>query len=102
MNLFALRSRFPHVLRDHPDPVGPANDDVLSTMFAAPGIGLVVAAWGTNGTWMRRDLDVVRLAKAAGRDLHALYLTRYGHPIHPSRQPKDRIPVPYRLWEVYG
>lgn len=101
-NLFAYRSRDPHLLRQADDPVGPANDDVLSSLFAAPGIGLVVAAWGVNGSWMRRDLDVVRLAKQADRDLHVLRLTLAGHPWHPLYLKRDLVPEPWRPWEIYG
>lgn len=99
-NLFALRSRDPELLRAHPDPVGPANDDVLETLLAAKGTGLAVAAWGVNGAWMRRDLDVIRLAKFAGRDLHALRITRAGHPAHPLYLPADTTPVPWFPSEI--
>lgn len=102
VNLFALRSRDPNLLRDHPDPVGPANDDVLETLLEAKGIGLVVAAWGTHGTFLRRDLDVIRLAKMADRDLYALRITRAGHPSHPLYLRADTQPVLWRPEEIYG
>lgn len=89
-NLFALRSTDPDNLRDHPDPVGPENDAWLSKIVDAAD--RVVAAWGTNGSYLDRGREVVQ-----GLDvgLYALNTTKDGHPCHPLYQPADAEPEPY-------
>lgn len=94
-NLYALRSTDPAALLTHPDPVGPANDDVLSTMFDAQGIGLVVAGWGTKAG-PQRVQAITGAAYKAGRDIHAVAITKGGHPQHPLYVKDDATPVVFR------
>lgn len=76
-NLFALRSTSPKMLRSHPDPVGPKNDIMLQEIGTYSPV--VVAAWGTNGRLMDRDLAVRRIVP----NLFALGFTKNGSPLHP-------------------
>lgn len=46
-NLFALRTKEPEDLYDHPEPVGPANDEHLRAIVEDDP--LVVASWGNHG-----------------------------------------------------
>lgn len=89
-NLFAYRATDPRVMKAAPDPVGPENDKVLRAM--ARGAGVIVAAWGANGTHRGRDATVRELLPA----LHCLALTKDGHPGHPLYLKKTLTPV---LWE---
>jgi hypothetical protein len=83
-NLFALRATSPVDLIRHPDPIGPDNDRTLRHLVAAdPGVDLVVAAWGAQGALHDRSQAVQQLAADAGRDLHALDLTKDDEPRHP-------------------
>lgn len=86
-NLFALRSTDPSVLKEHPDPVGPRNDDVLRELV--DGAGDIVAAWGTKGTIQNRGQEVRQMLDG---DLIALDTTKDGHPVHPLYQPADAEP----------
>ncbi|MFY8150301.1 MAG: DUF1643 domain-containing protein [Prochlorococcaceae cyanobacterium] len=86
-NLFALRSRHPALLRRVADPVGPQNDAFLQQL--AQRAELVVAAWGTQGTYLHRDAAVRRMLP----QLHCLRLTRAGHPSHPLYLPAHLQPV---------
>ena len=83
-NLFALRSTDPANLKDHSDPVGPANDEHLQAI--CDEADRVVVAWGTKGTLHGREQAV---ADALDADLYALNTTKDGHPNHPLYQPKD-------------
>lgn len=94
-NLFALRSTDPKALARHPDPIGPANDEILDAMSQAPC--LVVAAWGANGALYGRGLVVADRLAAAGVQLHALGTVRGNHPAHPLYIPADRKPEPWAL-----
>lgn len=73
LNLYAFRTKDPKLMLSAPDPVGPENDRVL-----ANATGTVVAGWGTNAAPPR-----VALALELLPPLHALGVTRDGHPAHP-------------------
>lgn len=92
-NLFALRSTDPRALRTHPDPVGPANDEVLGSLAAAAGVGFIVAAWGTGGGLHGRSEYVANLLAASGRPVHCLGLTLGGYPRHPLYVRADTPPI---------
>lgn len=79
LNLYAFRATDPRVMLAAPDPVGPDNDRVL-----AEATGMVVAGWGTNAAPER-----VTQALALLPPLHALGVTRDGHPRHPLYVPRD-------------
>lgn len=88
-NLFAFRATDPADMILCHEPVGPSNDDHL--IRCASTAGVVVAAWGTNGTHQARDERV----KAMLPSLHYLRLTRHGHPGHPLYLPQDLRPLPW-------
>ena len=77
LNLYAFRTKDPEVMLAATDPVGPENDRVL-----ASATGTVVAGWGTNA-------DPARVARALALlpRLHALAITKDGHPGHPLYLP---------------
>jgi len=87
-NLFALRATNPDELRDHPNPVGGANDVHLRKVCREAE--KVVAAWGANGGFKDRARKVASMLDA---DLYALDTTKDGHPVHPLYQPADADPV---------
>jgi hypothetical protein len=89
-NLFAYRTPHPEVMKAHPDPVGADNDRWLVKL--AKGAGVVVAAWGVDGTHLGRDRVVGRLL---GGKLSCLRLTKDGHPWHPLYLRKTLEPVPF-------
>jgi len=99
VNLFALRSRDPQQLLRVDDPVGPCNDHAI--LSAVRSSTMTVAAWGTHGTLhnrhaqVRRLIDNARLSPERGT-LHALKLTKDGHPWHPLYVPDATTPIPYR------
>lgn len=92
VNLFGLRTPDPSNLRDHPNPVGPANDEHLRAV--CDDAEQVVAAWGANGSLQGRAQEVGQTLEA---DLYALDTTKAGHPVHPLYQPADAEPEP---WDV--
>ena len=78
VNLFAYRAMRPKVMKNHAAPVGEDNDRWLTEL--AQRAGIVIAAWGTNGTHMKRDQAIMNLL--AGK-LSCLGKTKAGHPKHP-------------------
>lgn len=90
-NLYALRSPYPAMLRQHPDPVGPHNDDHLRSLLAGPAD--VVAAWGTLAMSSRVE---ALLAMPGAERLQALRTTKNGSPGHPLYLPLDVLPTPWR------
>ncbi|MEJ0097307.1 MAG: DUF1643 domain-containing protein [Bauldia sp.] len=84
-NLFAFRSTDPKALRAQTDPVGPENDLFVREAFgeARKREGLVVAAWGSHGTWMDRHASIMQLAAEARVRLYCFGLTKGGLPKHP-------------------
>lgn len=91
-NLFALRTPDPSNIRDHPDPVGPENDEQLRDVCKRAET--VIAAWGANGSFNGRALEVAQCLQS---DLFALGTTKGGHPVHPLYQPSDAKP---ELWDA--
>lgn len=97
VNLYALRSTDPALLKTHPDPVGPGNFDAISQ--AAQGAALVICAWGIHGgDWGRaaaRRLYVGELGRPSV-NLHHLGLTADGQPRHPLYLRRDEMPRAWR------
>ena len=79
LNLYAFRSKDPKVMMAATDPVGPDNDRVLAEVT-----GTVVAGWGTNAAPARVTRALALLPR-----LHALGVTKDGHPRHPLYVPAD-------------
>lgn len=88
-NLFAFRATQPDDMRNAADPIGPRNDEWLKDCSEKSMV--VVAAWGTHGTFMGRNDSVRKMIPK----LHYLRLTKDGHPGHPLYLPKSLTPI---LW----
>ena len=93
-NLFALRATDPAALRTTLDPVGPLNDAAIDLALSLSS--RTIAAWGEQGSYLRRDTDVLRRCAVAGATLHALKLTAAGMPGHPLYLPKTAAA---EVWE---
>jgi len=96
LNAFGLCSTDPRALDRHPDPVGPANDDVIRAELAAAarraggGRLEIVAAWGAAPAVRRAGRDAVLCAavrEVTGQVLGCLGATRDGSPRHPLYVP---------------
>lgn len=96
LNLFALRSPDPALLRGHEDPVGPDNDDIIATIVQAPKVGVVVAGWGAHEMVADRGRTVADMVVDAGHDLYCLGLTKNGQPRHPLYVRGDTPTVVWR------
>ena len=87
-NLFAWRATDPAELKRVGEPVGRANNRWLRRL--AQEAGLVVAAWGNDGTYLDRGAQVVAMLGP----LQCLKQNRSGQPAHPLYQRADTQPVP--------
>lgn len=87
-NLFAYRATKRADMLAATEPVGQDNNTHL--IANATEAGVIVAAWGANGAYRGRDVEVRSLLPA----LHCLQLTKGGHPGHPLYLPKTLLPVP--------
>ncbi|CAB4622616.1 unannotated protein [freshwater metagenome] len=92
-NIFAFRSTDPKGLRLAADPVGSENDRAI--LDAVRSAELVVAAWGTHGELFGRGRQVGAMVAETGVELHALRLTKAGHPGHPLYVSADSEPVAF-------
>ena len=90
-NLFAWRATDPAELKRVGEPVGRANNRWLCRL--AQEAGLVVAAWGNDGTYRDRGAQVVAMLGP----LQCLKQNRSGQPAHPLYQRADTRPVPLAL-----
>lgn len=85
LNLFAVRATQPADMRAHPDPVGPANDQVI-TEYVTRLRPTVVVAWGSDVMVSRtgRDRTVLALLADANTVVHRIGpATKHSHPGHP-------------------
>jgi hypothetical protein len=81
VNLYALRTPEPRVLRRHPDPVGPDNDEWIAR--ASRRAAEIVLAWGAFA-WAGERAELVRvLVSRCNRPMSSLGRTAHGHPRHP-------------------
>jgi len=91
-NIFACRATDPIVMLAVPAPVGPENDKYL--LECAQSAGLVVAAWGNDGTHLERDKQVLYLLKH--QTLFCLGETKLGQPRHPLYVNGKTAPILYK------
>jgi len=98
-NLFAFRATSPDDMRAAANPVGPENDQWLSTALrssAASGRP-ILAAWGTHGHFRGRANYVTGMARLHGATLVCLGTTKDGHPKHPLYVMGSQPLVPFSL-----
>ncbi|MEV5915772.1 DUF1643 domain-containing protein [Streptomyces chartreusis] len=94
VNLFAVRSTDPRVLRHHEDPVGPLNDAFIRQ--ATDRATTVVAAWGAAGVEHNgRGARVAEVLRARRVALQCLGTTSTGQPRHPLYLPAGAALEPY-------
>jgi len=83
-NLFAFRSTDPSALKSCADPVGPWNDQALSTVCEESKDGVVICGWGAHGGLKGRSAQVLQMMRSEWRGRpYALALTKAGEPGHP-------------------
>ena len=86
-NLFAYRATKPKDMKRANNPVGTENDRWIQE--TAENAGLVIAAWGENGSYLGRSLEV----EAMVSNLHVFRLTpKSCVPEHPLYLPGDLKP----------
>lgn len=90
LNLFAFRATLPENMKAAQDPVGPDNDQII--LKHAREASMVIAAWGNDGLFGRRDTRVTALLEKAGIQLMALKITGKRCPSHPLYLPKTLKP----------
>ena len=82
VNLFAYKATSPRELLNVENPVGLENDRYL--LRALERSACLVVAWGTHGTLLWRDREVLKLLTCyPTTTLKCLGLTKEGHPRHP-------------------
>lgn len=97
VNLYAARTTDPRGLKDFDDPVGTANDQVITD--AARHADLIIAAWGKppGKAGEARAKRVLELLTAAGDVYRLGPATKEGHPPHPLYLPKSDKRTPLQL-----
>jgi hypothetical protein len=86
-NLFAYRATDPADMKAAENPVGSQNNKWLKLL--AKDAGLIVAAWGNDGSYLRRS-DYVKKRLPL---LHCLKMNKSGEPAHPLYQRADVLPI---------
>jgi len=81
LNLFAYRTTFPTFLKKASEPIGDENDRWIASI--TENAMEIVAAWGTQGCHMDRDIFVSNELAKLGRVVKCLGVTKDGHPKHP-------------------
>lgn len=90
-NIFAYRATEPNDMKAATDPIGSENNDWLKKL--SNEAGMVVAAWGNDGSYLGRSQQVKDLLP----NLHCLKLNKSGEPAHPLYQKADIEPVPMSI-----
>lgn len=87
-NLFAYRAAVPSEMIAAADPVGEENDAWLARL--SRDAGLIVAAWGNDGSFLNRSGYV----KSLFSGLHCIKMNKSGEPAHPLYLKAELMPVP--------
>ncbi len=87
-NLFAYRATKPCDMKSQKDPIGADNDIWLKKL--AQDAGIVIAAWGNDGSYLNRSTEVQNMLP----NLHYLKMNKSGEPAHPLYLKTDLKPVP--------
>jgi hypothetical protein len=94
INLFALIATDPAKLYQHPDPIGPASDDLLDLVGAMEGPLLL--AWGTKHSALRgRSAAVLSRLESTTRPMLTFGLNVDGSPKHPLYLKAPTTPRPF-------
>lgn len=93
VNLFAVRATDSQFVVDHPDPVGPDNDQHLSRVAAE--VPELVCAWGAHRMVEQRSGHVLGLLAAQGVISSCIGVTKDGSPRHPLYVRSAAVPVPF-------
>jgi len=91
-NLFAFRTKEPKVMKKAIDPIGPENDFWITAAVSL--CDLVLFAWGNDGLFMDRGIQVVDMIKAE-RKVYCLTKTKLGQPGHTLYLKKDLKPIEF-------
>jgi hypothetical protein len=94
VNLFAYRATDPKAMMRVAEPVGPDNDQWLTSSV---GGRTVLCAWGKNGAHLNRAAAVYKLIAPVAGALYCLGTTNEGQPRHPLYVPYSRAPEPFVL-----
>ncbi len=88
VNLFGLRATDPKKIKNHADPVGPKNDEMLLRQCQLGEV--VICAWGNHGLYLGRDKIITELLNSRGVDTYRLGApTKEDSPRHPLYMRKD-------------
>lgn len=93
LNLYGLRATDPKELRGHPDPIGPANDEVITRRLRQP-LSRVVVGWGAHADPVRAA-QVAQVIRTAGHLPRCLDITKSGAPRHPLYVRANVVAVPW-------
>lgn len=99
VNLFAWRATKVRDLKRAKDPVGPGNDAAIrkAVREATKSKGVVVAAWGANGSWLGRAREVMDMLGKMKADAVCLCRTGGGAPEHPLYVAYDVTPESFEV-----
>ncbi len=86
-NLFSYRATDPREMKAVKDPTGKENDKWLRDL--AKDAGLIIAAWGNDGSYMNRSKEVIKFIP----NLHCLKINKSGEPAHPLYQKASLQPT---------
>ena len=87
VNLFAFRATDPSVMMASRSPIGSDNDGWIKKLSTDAGV--IVAAWGNDGSYLDRSKQVVDMIP----NLMCLKMNKSGEPTHPLYQPGSATPI---------
>ncbi|MAX82399.1 MAG: hypothetical protein CL843_19750 [Crocinitomicaceae bacterium] len=92
VNLFAMRTPKPVMLKTAADPVGPDNAKHLSEVAGL--VDTVICAWGNHGKFAMAD-KLAMVCMHGKTVTKALHINADGSPKHPLYIKGDAVPVPF-------
>lgn len=92
-NLFSWRDTKPENMKRAAEPVGMDNHHHI--VKCASAAGLVLAAWGKDGSFHHQDLNMQQWLSSINIPIQCLRRNKDGSPMHPLYVPYETQPIPY-------
>lgn len=92
VNAFAFCTTYPVEMKAAADPVGPDNDAEIRKAVTGRR---VIAAWGNDGAFLNRHLQLIDLLNRERAEVYCLGTTQEAHPRHPLYVKGSTALIPY-------
>jgi len=90
-NLFAFRTKNPEIMKNHFEPIGPDNHQIIKESLKIAD--QVICGWGNHGAHLDQSEKVLKIIATFGKHAYHLGLTKSHQPKHPLYMSYNQEPI---------